>query len=135
MGRRSTVSEFISDCSEVQLERLLPLLDYMRQKYPDWREALSYQMPMFKQQKQYIAFSVASEHFSVHSLDFEQIAAARKLFPKAGFGKGCVKISYDEPDPFDRICILIDSIVERNAEREILAEAAALGAYGRPVAP
>jgi uncharacterized protein YdhG (YjbR/CyaY superfamily) len=116
MGKRTTVDEFIADCTDLQKERLLPLLDYMRRTYPDWKEGLSYQMPMFRYQKQYIAFSVASQHFSLHSLDFELIASAKELFPGAGFGKGCVKVSYAEPDPFGRLFGLCDRIVKRARE-------------------
>jgi uncharacterized protein YdhG (YjbR/CyaY superfamily) len=113
MERRTSIEEFVEDCTEVQREHVLPLLDYMRRKYPEWKEGLSYQMPMFRFKKQYIAFSVATRHFSLHSLDFELIASAKELFPKAEFGKGCVKVSYTEPEPFERLFGICDSIVER----------------------
>ena len=118
MARMTTVDEYVARCTPVQKERLVPLLDYMRGTYPDWEERLSYQMPMFKHGKQYVAFSVAAKHLSLHSLDFETIASAKELFPTATFGKGCVKIPYTEPDPLERLHGLCDQIVARTHSPE-----------------
>jgi len=112
----TTVEEYVASCTEQQRARLVPLLDHMRQTHPDWEERLSYQMPMFKLGKQYIAFSVAAKHLSLHSLDFETIASAKELFPRAAFGKGCVKIPYSEPEPLERLYSLCDQIVTRTRE-------------------
>lgn len=119
MTKRTTVAEFIADLNEVQRAHVLPLLEYMRKTYPEWKEGLSYQMPVFRSGKQYIGVSAATKHFSLHTLDFELIESAKEIFPKASFGKGCVKVNYNEPDPFPRLFALCDQIVARATKLRI----------------
>jgi hypothetical protein len=44
----------------------------------------------------YIAFSVAKEHFTFHTLDFEAIDELKALLPEAKFGRGSAKIKFSD---------------------------------------
>ncbi len=78
-------------------------------------------MPTYKltegKHKNYIAFSAKSKHFSMHSLDFEYIAALKEKLSKPGNGKGCVNVSYDNSLDKEILVKAIEEIIERQANR------------------
>jgi uncharacterized protein YdhG (YjbR/CyaY superfamily) len=115
VARHETVADYVAACTDEQRALLAPLLEHMRTAHPDWQERLSYQMPMFKRGKEYVAFSVAKHHLTLHALDFELVAAAREVLPRAALGKGSVKVPYDDPDLIPGLTALADRVVERSA--------------------
>lgn len=131
MARHETVEGYVAACTDQQRALLVPLLEHMRAAHPDWQERLSYQMPMFKRGKEYVAFSVATHHLTLHALDFELVAAARDVLPRATLGKGSVKVPYEDPGLVPGLTALADRVVERAGT----AEAARAAASGEPTAP
>jgi len=103
----STVDEYVNSFDGVKKDWLLTFVNFMRENYPEIPERISYQIPMWKFDKQYVAFSVAKEHFTFHTIDFEMIEELKTLLPGAKFGKGSARISYDDraaqPVLFDMI--------------------------------
>ena len=110
----TTVEEYVNSCNATQKHWLVQLLEYMRATFPDIQETISYQIPTFKWNKNYIAFSVASKHIALHSLDFELVAQSKTWFPKAKFGKGCVKVAYTDHEYLPELYKLCDKIVGRS---------------------
>jgi uncharacterized protein YdhG (YjbR/CyaY superfamily) len=111
--RHETVEDYVAVCTEEQRALLVPLLEHMRTAHPGWKEQLSYQIPTFRRGKQYVAFSVAKEHLSFHTLDFELVARAQEVVPRASLGKGSVKVRYDDPALLPGLTALSDEVVER----------------------
>ena len=99
-------------------------VEYMRAHHADLEEVMSFQMPTFKlgsgKLRNYIAFSPAKHHFSMHSMDFDYIALLKEKLTKPGKGKGCVNVRYE--DLSERTALLdgIEQIVARRV----------LGTYG-----
>ncbi len=94
---------------------LRSLVSFMRKEFPQIPEALSYGIPMYRFDRTYIAFSVAKEHLVMHTLDFEQIEQMRHAFQCATFGKGCVRIDYQDEEGFHQLFSCIRRIVELHA--------------------
>lgn len=101
------VDEYLSRFDGEKKEWLATFVSFMRENFPGFKEVISYQMPMYKFEKNYIAFSVAKNHFTFHTLDFAMIETLKERLPKAAFGKGSAKVPFkrreDMPILFDAI--------------------------------
>jgi uncharacterized protein YdhG (YjbR/CyaY superfamily) len=69
----NTINDYINSFDGVKKEWLTPFITFMRERFPNVQETISYQMPTYKFNGKYIAFSVAKDHFFFHILDFEMI--------------------------------------------------------------
>ncbi len=90
------VDDYINSFEGEKKEWLTTMVTFMRQNFPELQETIFYQMPAFKFDGQYIAFSVAKDHFSFHTLDFEMIEELKILLPNAKFGRGSAKIRFTD---------------------------------------
>lgn len=109
----NTVNDYIHSFDGVKKEWLTTFITFMRENFPDIPERISYQMPMYKFNGIYIAFSVAKEHFTFHTLDFDMIEELKVLLPKAKFGKGCTKVKYDDKAAIPVLFDMCRKIVDR----------------------
>lgn len=91
---------------------------YMRENHSELEEVISFQMPTYKlgsgKQRNYIAFSTAKAHFSMHTMDFEYIVILKEKLRKPGKGKGCVNVSYENEDERTVLIEGIEEIIRRN---------------------
>ncbi|MBC6316949.1 iron chaperone [Listeria grandensis] len=110
-----TVDQYIA-CLETEEQHkwTMTFVAFMRENYPDFEEKISCQMPTFKFGQQYIAFSNAKTHFSVHTLDFELVLEMKNRLPRAKFGKGCVKVKFEDDDAIPELFKFCREIVVRN---------------------
>lgn len=108
------VDEYINRYEGTQKEWLLTFVTFMREHFPGTQEKISYQMPMFKFGKQYIAFSIAQDHFSFHTVDFDMVEELKGLLPKAKFGKGCAKVKFSDKAAIPILFDMVKKIVERS---------------------
>lgn len=108
------VDEYINSFEGEKREWLNTMVTFMRQNFPDIRESIFYQMPAFRFDGQYIAFSVAKDHFSFHTLDFEMIEELKGRLPKAKFGKGSAKIKYSDRAAIPILFDICRKIVDRS---------------------
>ena len=111
------VDAYINNFAGLKREWLTTFVSFMRENYPEIPETISYQMPMYKFNGKYIAFSVAKDHFSYHSLDFEMIEALKSLLPHAKFGKGCAKVSFEDQAAIPILFEISRKIVERSQKQ------------------
>jgi uncharacterized protein YdhG (YjbR/CyaY superfamily) len=109
-----TVDDYVNSFEGEKKEWLTTFVTFMRENFPAIQETISYQMPMYKFNRNYIAFSIAKDHFTFHSLDFEMIEALKKLLPKAKFGKGSAKINYNDKAAIPVLFEMSKRIVERS---------------------
>jgi uncharacterized protein YdhG (YjbR/CyaY superfamily) len=113
-----TVDEYVNSFEGVKKEWLTIFVSFMRENFPEVQETISYQMPMYKFNRKYIAFSAAKEHFTFHSLDFEMIEALKELLPRAKFGKGSAKVKYEDRESIPILFEMSRRIVERSKAQE-----------------
>ena len=110
----NAVDEYIEGFEGEKKEWLTTMVTFMRQNFPEIPESIFYQMPAFRFNDQYIAFSVAKDHFTFHTLDFEVIEELKTLLPKAKFGKGSVKVSYADRAAIPVLFDVSKRIVDRS---------------------
>jgi uncharacterized protein YdhG (YjbR/CyaY superfamily) len=113
-NRMNPVDAFVESYEGEKREWLRLFVDHMRTHYPQATEVISYQIPTFKLNKIYIAFSVAKTHFSFHTLDFEVIEGLKVRLPEAKFGKGCAKVKYSDQEAIPILLETCAIIMERS---------------------
>lgn len=109
------VDDYINNFDNQKKEWFNIFISFMRENFPNTNETISYGIPMYKFNKQYIAFSAAKNHFSFHTLDFKTLEELKRLFPNAKFGKGCIKIKYENKEIIPILLDMCRKIVERSA--------------------
>lgn len=112
------IDEYINKYEGEKKEWLATFVAFMRENFPEAKEVISYQIPTYKFNKQYIAFSVAKEHFSFHTIDFEMIEELKGLLPNAKFGKGCANVKYGDKAAIPILFEMSRRIVDRNRKAE-----------------
>ena len=118
----NTVEEYANRFEGEKKEWLMTFVSYMRETYPQIAEVISYQIPMYKFRKTYVAFSIAKDHFTFHTLDFDQIEALKERLPRAKFGKGSAKIPFNERGYIPVLKETIDRIMAHAAAGETQAK-------------
>lgn len=111
------VNTYIDGLVGEQKEWMQFFVDYMRKNHSELEEVISFKMPTYKlgsgKLRNYIAFSPAKNHFSMHSMDFEYISILKDKLKKPGKGKGCVNVSYSNIDERDILIQGIEEIIKR----------------------
>lgn len=117
MSKFEAVDEYVNNLEGKQKEWVLYFVNYMRKNHPDLEEVISFKMPTYKlgsgKLRNYIAFSPAKYHFSMHTMDFEYVEILKTKLEKAGDGKGCVKVKYTNPREREVLTQAINEIVKR----------------------
>ncbi len=116
-ANQQTVDELLAKQEGQALEWLTVFVSHMRKTYPQLEEVVSFQMPTYRlgegANRHYISFSVAKEHFSLHTMDFDYIVSLRERLKTPGKGKGCVNVKYTAVTERDVLFAAIDEIVAR----------------------
>jgi uncharacterized protein YdhG (YjbR/CyaY superfamily) len=110
----NAVDDYINRFEGEKKEWLAAFVTFMRENFPDVQETIFYQMPAYKFNRSYIAFSLAKDHFTYHTLDFEMIEELKNLLPRAKFGKGSAKVRYDDRAAIPILFDMSRVIIERN---------------------
>jgi uncharacterized protein YdhG (YjbR/CyaY superfamily) len=106
------VDSYIASFPEATAGVLSELRELIRSVIPQAEEAISYQLPTFRQQGSYVIyFGGYSKHVSVYPAPIEHPAFKDELAPYAS-GKGTAKFPLSKPLPAE----LIGRIVRHNAE-------------------
>lgn len=114
---KNEVDKYVSMLAETEQEWMCFFIEYMREKHSDLEEVISFKMPTYKlgskKERNYIAFSPAKNHFSMHTMDFEYIEILKERLSAPGKGKGCVNVKYKNLE--ERIILLeaIEDIINR----------------------
>lgn len=111
------VDHYIAALSGIEQDWMCFFVGYMREKHSDLEEVISFQMPTYKlgsgKLRNYIAFSPAKNHFSLHSMDFEYIGMLKEKLVKPGKGKGCVNVKYTSLEEREILVEAIEEIIKR----------------------
>lgn len=116
-NKNNVVNEFIEGLEGVQREITEYFVNYMRENHSDLEEVISFQMPTYKlgsgKERNYVSISTAKNHYSLHTMDFEYIILLKEKLSKAGKGKGCVNVAYDNLEERDILFNAIEEIIKR----------------------
>jgi uncharacterized protein YdhG (YjbR/CyaY superfamily) len=111
-----TVEEYLDSLPEPARTWVSEFVDDTAAHYPSVPPVMFRQRPMFKfgssYQQGYVMFTAAKAHFTVHSVEFELIEQLKTRLPRAGFGKGSVKVRFTDeaakPALFDYVARVMD---------------------------
>lgn len=99
--------------------------DYVATHYPSVPYAMFRGRPMFKfegtYQKGYVMFTAASKHLTAHAIDFDLIEAAKPMFPRASFGRGSIKIPFDDVASKQPLREFVDAVMARHGVQRVSA--------------
>lgn len=112
------VNEYIAQLEGEQKNWISFFVEYMRKHHSELEEVISFKMPTYKlgsgKLRNYVSFSPAKNHLSMHSMDFEYISILKDKLIKAGKGKGCVNVNYSNINERDVLIQGIEEIIKRN---------------------
>ena len=121
MSNKNEVNSYMEKLTGSEKEWVEFFVGYMRKEHSALEEVISFQMPTYKlgtgKQRNYIAFSPAKNHISMHTMDFDYIALLKEKLTKPGKGKGCVNIPYTNIEEREVIIMAIEEIVKRHELR------------------
>lgn len=111
-----TVDEYLAFLTDPGRSWVQEFVDFMRREYPGVSEGISYQIPTYKVGNTYVAFSVAKDHFTFHTLDFERLEVLKKELPDIRYGRGSAKVPYDDEEAKPALYAAIRDIIARQTE-------------------
>lgn len=111
------VEQCIANMPEESKPLIMQFVEWMRTRYPELEEVVSFQMPTFKlgsgENRNYISFNGNKTFVSVHTMDFAMIEKLKPLLAKPGKGKGCVQIGLFDEEGLQTILGALPEIVAR----------------------
>jgi uncharacterized protein YdhG (YjbR/CyaY superfamily) len=111
-----TPQEYVDTLTGAGKEWLIEFLSYMDETHSSLKPIMYRQRPMYKIGKSYVFFTVAKEHLTVHTLDFDIIEKMKTILPKADFGKGCVKVKFSDANAKPQLKAMCDEVVKKNID-------------------
>lgn len=111
----ATVDDYVNGFEGAPREWLDTFVGFMRERFPALQEVISYGIPTYKFGRMFIAFSIAKDHFTFHTVDFEMIEELKARLPKAKFGKGSAKVKFADKAAIPVLFEAAREIVSRHA--------------------
>lgn len=116
-NKHKQVDEHIEKLEGLQRQWLMTFVEHMRINYPELEEVISFQMPTYKlgsgKERNYIAFGIGKNHFSLHTMDFNYISNLKEKLTKPGKGKGCVNVLFSQIEEQEILFEAISEIIQR----------------------
>lgn len=112
----TTPQEYVDSLEEPGKSWLAEFLTHMQAAHSDIAPIMFRQCPMFRAGKSYVLFSVAKEHFTVHTLNMELLEKLKAELPKAGYGRGCVKVKFADTQAKPTLKVFCSEIIRVNQQ-------------------
>ena len=110
------IDQYIADYSPEVGEILNQIRSCIKEAAPEAQEAISYNMPAFKQGKVLVYFAAFKNHIGLYALPTGHEAFAAEL-SKYKSGKGSVQFPLKEKMPYDLITKIVKFRVKENLEK------------------
>ncbi|MDD5937290.1 MAG: hypothetical protein PUC65_17265 [Clostridiales bacterium] len=94
----SEIKAYVDQFEQEKREWILEFTQYMHDKHPEMKPTIWFRMPTYKKDNVYIAFSVAKQHFTVHTNDEQSFQLMKEALPDCKVGKRSIQIKYDQLD-------------------------------------
>jgi len=112
----NNIDEYISGFPKDIQEILEKIRTTIRNAAPDAEEAISYQMPTFKQNGNLVHFAAFKNHIGFYPVPSGIEKFKNKLSAYIA-GKGTVRFPLDKPIPYDLISEIVKFRVQENLEK------------------
>ncbi|MDD4972648.1 MAG: DUF1801 domain-containing protein [Paludibacter sp.] len=111
-----TVDEYIKSFPEDVQTILQKMRQTIREAAPDAEEAISYQMPAFKQNGILVYFAVQKNHVGFYPTASGIETFKAELTPYK-WSKGAVQFPLDKPIPYDLVKKIVEFRVKENSKK------------------
>lgn len=105
------IDQYIADYSPEVGEILNQIRSCIKEVAPEAQEAISYNMPAFKQGKVLVYFAAFKNHIGFYALPSGNMAFQQEL-SKYKVGKGSIQFPLSQPMPFELIKLMVAFRVE-----------------------
>lgn len=105
------IDQYIADYSPEVGEILNQIRSCIKEAAPEAQEAISYNMPAFKQGKVLVYFAAFKNHIGFYALPSGNVAFQQEL-SKYKVGKGSIQFPLSQPMPFELIKLMVAFRVE-----------------------
>jgi len=110
------IDEYIADYPKDVQKILAKVRATIRKAAPQAQEAISYQIPAFKQNGNLIHFGAYKTHIGLYPAP-RGVEKFKKDLERYGSGKATLKFPLDEPVPYDLITKIVEFRVKQNSEK------------------
>ena len=118
MDKPSSVEEYLATLPDDQRAALERLRATIRAAAPEATEAISYQMPAFKDHgRSLVCYAAFKDHYSLFPMSTRVIDAHREELGRHVTGKGTIAFRFDEPFPTALVRKLVKARLQENATR------------------
>ncbi|MCK6578663.1 MAG: DUF1801 domain-containing protein [Anaerolineae bacterium] len=112
-GKFSTIDEYIATFPGDVQAILQKMRQVIHEAAPEAEEAISYQMPTFRQNGNLVHFAAFKNHIGFYPAPSGIEAFAEEIAPYFG-GKGSLQFPKDKPIPYDLVSRIVRYRVEEN---------------------
>ncbi|MBL8131887.1 MAG: DUF1801 domain-containing protein [Anaerolineae bacterium] len=112
-GKFSTIDEYIATFPGDVQAILQKMRQIIHEAAPEAEEAISYQMPTFRQNGNLVHFAAFKNHIGFYPAPSGIEAFAEEIAPYFG-GKGSLQFPKDKPIPYDLVRRIVRYRVEEN---------------------
>lgn len=113
-----TPQEYLEEVPQAGRPWLTEFWTHVQSQCPELPLVMFRSTPMFKfadsYLKGYVMFTAATNHFAVHAIDFDLVAATRAEIPGAAGGKGSVNVKYTNTDAKPRLKGFVEDVLRRH---------------------
>lgn len=113
----TTIDEYIAGFLPEIQQRLEAVRQAIRETAPEAEEKISYQIPAFRYEGQYlIYFAAHKKHIGLYPV-LENELFEKDFAPYKTSGKGTIQFPFDKPLPLDLIAKIVKFRIAQNRER------------------
>ena len=114
---KNKIKEYLNNLTEIRRERLLQVINYIKEAYPEAEESMDYapktKFPMYKVNGVYVAIASMKNHISIHFGKYNATKIIGDKNPKIKVNVGCVNIKDTVGFPIEDIKKAIDFCFEQ----------------------
>ena len=102
-------SDYIESATEFRRERLLVLMQLIKQLYPDAQESMQYKMPTYTSANGWVAVANQKSYVSLYTCAAKHLVSFKAAHPKIKTGTGCINFRDKDSIPLSDLELVIHS--------------------------
>jgi uncharacterized protein YdhG (YjbR/CyaY superfamily) len=119
MASPTSVEDYMAALPEGRRTALERLRKTIKAAAPEATDAISYQMPAFKDHgRPLVCYAAFKDHYSLYPMSMKVIEAHKEELKPYLTGKGTIRFDLDEPIPAALVKRIVKSRLEENAARK-----------------
>lgn len=107
-----TLEEYIDSAEETRKERLIKIIDLIKELYPNCKESIKYKMPTYEYQSGWVSVANKKNYISVYTCREDHIHEFKTKHPEIKSGKGCLNFKDRDEINYNDLISVIKSALE-----------------------